>query len=307
MDELKALRLKEKILSIELKAIQQKIALYDESLDTTVNSEQDSERNKSESIPLQTAKGKEISSPLIPVALEKSKNKVNEELQSSSSPVANGSGKDLSNPLMADSLPKTEKVSLRPSYCQIMQEPMKSNARFYVIFDGEHRGIYEDWAIVSNYVTGTSVAYKKYGTLFQAQQEATRYSAEFGKREIPLKVTHFPEPLKSKKKERVIEFKKTFSKPSINEEKEEKDNISLDEFRMIWSKARSLSQEDFESEHIYTEDKASKSLIVFCPGASQELVSLAFSAGLTKFIYPSPNLLEISLLSEGMKKAIKNF
>jgi len=188
-----------------------------------------------------------------------------------------------------------------------MQEPMKSNARFYVIFDGEHRGIYEDWAIVSNYVTGTSVAYKKYGTLFQAQQEATRYSAEFGKREIPLKVTHFPEPLKSKKKERVVEFKKTFSKPTINEEKEEKDNISLDEFRMIWSKARSLSQEDFESEHIYTEDKASKSLIVFCPGASQELVSLAFSAGLTKFIYPSPNLLEISLLSEGMKKAIKNF
>ncbi|KAJ0510863.1 hypothetical protein HanIR_Chr11g0545451 [Helianthus annuus] len=40
--------------------------------------------------------------------------------------------------------------------------------------------------------------------------------------------------------------------------------------------------------------------------ASRELVSLAFSAGLAKFIYPSPNLLEISNLSEGVKKAIKH-
>ncbi|KAD4982759.1 hypothetical protein E3N88_19430 [Mikania micrantha] len=53
---------------------------------------QESERKKSEFIPCQTAKGKEKSSPLTPVALEKSKNKVNEELQASSSPEANGSG-----------------------------------------------------------------------------------------------------------------------------------------------------------------------------------------------------------------------
>ncbi|MFS7969936.1 hypothetical protein Hanom_Chr09g00815071 [Helianthus anomalus] len=89
--------------------------------------------------------------------------------------------------------------------------------------------------------------------------------------------------------------------------KEEKDIISLDEFRTIWSKARALSLNDFELEHIYKEDKATKNLIIFFPGTNLELLSLAFSAGLAKFIYPSPNILEISNLSEGVKKAIKNF
>ena len=73
MENLKALRLKEKILLIELKAIRDQIALYDESLETTANSEQESARKQSESIPFQTAKGKEKSNPFIPVALEKSK------------------------------------------------------------------------------------------------------------------------------------------------------------------------------------------------------------------------------------------
>ena len=304
MEDLKALRLKEKILLIELKNIREKIAIYDESLETTANSVQETERLKTESIPLQTVKGKEKSNPLIPVALEKSKNKANEELESSSSPEANGSGKDSSNPLMAGSLPKTD---LRPTYAQKVTSPEYQKARFYVIFDGDHRGIYEDWAIVSRYVQHTQVPYKKYGSLYQAQQEAIRYSANFGRKEIPLKVTFLPEPLKVKKKEKVVEFRNAFSKSTFKEENEESDIISLDEFRSIWSKARALSQDDFEKEHIYTEDKATKSLIIFCPGAEPRLVSLAFSAGLIKFIYPSPNLLEISIFSEGIKKAIKNF
>nr|AGR88239.1 inclusion body protein [Dahlia mosaic virus] len=307
MDELRALRLKEKILLIELQAVQQKIALYDESLETIVNSVQETERLKTESIPSQTAKGKEKSSPLIPDALGKSMKCASDEPQSSSSPEANGSGKDTTNPLIAGSLLKTDTVSLRPSYSNVVQEPVKSTSRFYVIFDGEHRGIYEDWSIVSKYVHGNSFPFKKFSSLLQAQQEATRYSAEFGKKEIPLKVTIFTEPLKPKKKEKIVEFKKVFSKLSIKKENEEKDLISLDEFRMVWSKSRSLSHEDFKTENIYTEDKATKSLIVFCPGASPELVSLAFSAGLTKFIYPSSNLLELSCLAEGIKKAIKNF
>ncbi|KAD3640381.1 hypothetical protein E3N88_29604 [Mikania micrantha] len=165
------------------------------------------------------------------------------------------------------------------------------------------------WSLVSRYVTGKPFPFKKFGSLLQAQQEATQYSAEFGKKEIPLKVTVFPKS-SIKKKERIIEFKKNFSKTAKlpkEEIEEEKDFISLDELRIIWSKARSLSQDEFEIEHIYTEDKATKSLIVSCPGSSPEMVSLAFSVGLIKFIYHSPNLLEISLFFEGMKKAIKNF
>ncbi|MFS7912159.1 putative ribosomal protein L9/RNase H1 [Helianthus anomalus] len=185
---------------------------------------------------------------------------------------------------MGDSLPKSEKVSLRPSYSQVTQTLENRKSRFYVIFDGDHRAIYEDWFIVKTYVDKTDYHFKKFGSLLQAQQEATRYSANFGK--------------KSTFKERVIEFRNTFSKPTIKEEKEEKDIISVDEFRTIWSKARALSQNDFEFEHIYTEDKATKSLIIFYLGASPELVSLAFSAGLAKFIYFSPHLLEISNLSE---------
>ncbi|KAD3068802.1 hypothetical protein E3N88_36682 [Mikania micrantha] len=128
-------------------------------------------------------------------------------------------------------------------------------------------------------------------------------------KEIPLKVIISPEPF-IKKKENIIEFKKNFSKTAVKskeEIEEEKDFISLDEFRIVWSKARALSQDEFETKHLYTEDKATKSLIICCPGSSPEMVSLAFSAGLIKFIYPSPNLLEISLFPEGMKKAIKNF
>ncbi|KAL8244591.1 hypothetical protein R6Q59_010849 [Mikania micrantha] len=72
-----------------------------------------------------------------------------------------------------------------------------------------------------------------------------------------------------------------FYKPKIKpklEIEEERDFMSLDEFRTIWSKARSLSQEDFENEHLYIEDKASISLIIFCPGLSPKMFSLAFSA-----------------------------
>ncbi|KAD0890836.1 hypothetical protein E3N88_43585 [Mikania micrantha] len=201
---------------------------------------------------------------------------------------------------------------MTPSYAQIIQNPEeteKTNSRFYVIFDGEHRGIYEDWSIVSKYVTGKPFPFIKFGSLLQAQQEATRYSTEFGKKEIPLKVIISPEPF-IKKKEKIIEFKKNFSKTTVKskeEIEEEKDFISLDEFRIVWSKASALSQDEFETEHLYTEDKATKSLIICCPGSSLEMVSLAFSAGLIKFIYHSPNLLEISLFPEGMKKAIKNF
>ncbi|MFS8022271.1 hypothetical protein Hanom_Chr16g01437511 [Helianthus anomalus] len=74
---------------------------------------------------------------------------------------------------------------------------------------------------------------------------------------------------------------------------------------MIWSKVRALSQNDFEFEHIYTEDKATKRVIIFRPGASPELVSLASSAGLIKFIYPSPNLLQISM-TKGFLKILGN-
>ncbi|KAI3711761.1 hypothetical protein L1987_70305 [Smallanthus sonchifolius] len=186
MEELKALRLKEKILLIELRAVQQQIALYDESLNaTTVNSVQEDNSLKTESIPLQTAKSKETSSPLIPDALGKSMKDASDEPQSSSSPEANGSGKDKPNPFTAGSLPKT--INLRPTYAQKVTSPENHRARFYVIFDGEHRGIYEDWAIVSKYVQHSSVPFKKFGSLLQAQQEATRYSAPFGKKEIPLK------------------------------------------------------------------------------------------------------------------------
>ncbi|MFS7985157.1 putative ribosomal protein L9/RNase H1 [Helianthus anomalus] len=56
---------------------------------------------------------------------------------------------------MANTLPKTEKVSHRPSYSQVTQAPENLKSRFYVIFDGEHRGIYEDWSIVKSYVDKT--------------------------------------------------------------------------------------------------------------------------------------------------------
>lgn len=304
-EKIKALRLKEKILLIELQAVRQQIALYIEML-KTVNSVQEDESLKTESIPLQTAKGKEKSSPLIPDALGKSIHMAKDEPQSSSSPVANGSGKDDSNPFMADSLPKT----IKTTYAQKVTSPGYQKSKFYVIFDGDHRGIYEDWAIVSNYVQHTTVPYKKFGSLLQAQQEATRYSAEFGKKEIPLKINVFPLPVTKTKKTSPVNFSNLFEKrieKKFEIQNEEIDLISLDEFRSVWSKARALSPEDFEVEHVFTEDKMTKSLYNFCPGADPRLVNLAFSAGLIKNIYPSANLQEINLFTEGMKKAIKTF
>ncbi|MFS8022223.1 putative ribosomal protein L9/RNase H1 [Helianthus anomalus] len=84
---------------------------------------------------------------------------------------------------MGDSLPKTEMVSLRPSYSQVTQALENLKSRFYVIFDGEHRGIYEDLSIVKSYVDTTDYPFQNFGSLLQAQQEATRYSsANFGKK-----------------------------------------------------------------------------------------------------------------------------
>ncbi|KAL7611811.1 hypothetical protein Lser_V15G09382 [Lactuca serriola] len=83
--------------------------------------------------------------------------------------------------------------------------------------------------------------------------------------------------------------------------------ISFEDFRTIWKKARAACPEDLVHEKFFTTDKKTKSLFNFLEGSDAKLVYQAFQAGLIDNIYPSCNLQELIFFPSNMVESIKNF
>nr|AQA28805.1 inclusion body protein [Dahlia common mosaic virus] len=312
-EELKALRFRKKVLEIELKSLCDKISLYEEMITTDI-SVQDPTGIKTEASPSQTVDGKDgKTNPLKPVALVKSKtvktepSPVQDETvkengaNNTSSPVANGSGKGTSNPLMADTLPKSEQeVSLKPTYSQAAMKPPRVGERYYVVYNGKGQGIYDDWAQAAKNIEKGTIA-KKFSHYDEASISASSYTIKYGEK-IPWKGMK-PIVPKNQERKRLVD---RIPQPE-NSQQDNFPETSFDEFMNIWKKARRLSPESFNTEHLCSDDKASRSFLIIGPNADPDLTFRAFNAGLVKTIYPSNNLQEIGRFPEGFKKAIKKY
>jgi hypothetical protein len=312
-EELKALRFKKKVLEIELNSLCEKISLYETML--TDISVQEPTQVKTEASPSQTVDGKDGSNPLIPDALEKSitvkaepspvqdKPANTNGTNTTSSPVANGSGNGISNPLMADTLPKSEQeVSLKPTYSEAAMKPPRINERFYVIYNGEQPGIYDDWAIASKCI-GKGTVFKKFSSYSDAIISASSYTIRHGG-SIKWKGLR---PIVPKVQERKVFLRNLKTKPEEPSQMDIYPAMSFEDFISIWNKVRRLTPEAYEKEHLCSDDKASRSLLIIGQNANPDLTFKAFNAGLVKVIYPSNNLQEIGRFPEGFKKAVKKF
>lgn len=164
MEDLRSLRMKKKLLLIELSAIEQKISLYEDETTatevlehesvqtqtTTVTSVPEHESVQTKAIPKQTALGKETTNPLTAEVLLKNL------LKEKTTPLPQGTNSLLVNPnppteglskmTILSSVHKPEKnLDLRPDYKKALKKPAD---KYYVIYSGPHAGIHTDWAIV---------------------------------------------------------------------------------------------------------------------------------------------------------------
>lgn len=317
MEELNQLKLKAKLLEIELQSIRSKITLIESFNKTiTVTDVPEEETLETEAIPEQTATGKGSSNPLKAVALPKSKTKVNCEPiplgKSQSSPEQTAPGKDSTNPLIPVALGKSKKTfgstsssfpELRPSYLTAAQEPAKNSERFYVIYNGPHAGIYTNWGIVGEAVRGKPYEHKKFRTLHEAQLSADKYCQTFGGN---IKVRNVQSPVIAQTKE--VKFRPTAriqEKPAVEEDIFQGTNF--EDFQRLWYQARKIRPEDLLSLKVFTDDKKTRSYFNFLAGAAPEMVFSTFQAGLVRNIYPSSNLQELKFFPAGFKKAVKSF
>jgi hypothetical protein len=322
MDSLQELRFKEKILAIKLEAIRAEIALYDDSHTTTALIALEDESPKAITIPAANGSGKEKSNPLTADALLKSilKDKLSPDplngkisnlvinepkdlSKSLTSPVANGAGKDGSNPLIPVALGKSKMTILsRNTNPDVLQEQkfipdylkavQKEKETVYVIYEGPHKGIHTEWAVAKAFVDHDRVTCKKFKSVEQARLSLASYAE---KKTLAAFLSPRVARKEQPKKAIAIEIQETI--PAL----------SFPEFRTIWNKARSASQEDLLHERFGTDDKKSRSLYTFIEGADLYLVHSAFQVGLTRLVYPSSNLQELNKFPTAIFNAVKHF
>ena len=321
MEDLNHLRMKEKMLLIELDAIRQKIVLLETI--TTATFVPESENSKTNASPSQTVDGKDSTNPLTADALLKSilmdklgpdplqgktSKLVNDStiINESSIPVANGSGKESSNPLIPVALGKSKMTILSPTNPSVqdlspdwLKAVKKEPGHYYVIYKGPHAGIHADWGTTKKFCKEDKVTCKKFKS-----QESARISLATYANPATVSKTTLARPLIQRKIERRDQ---RFDVPAIVQEEVLNTPMSIEDFRRIWSKARNACSEDFIHERFYTTDKKTKSLFNFIEGADPELIHEAFKAGLVDNIYPSSNLQELKFFSQSMVEKIKNF
>lgn len=308
MEELKQLRLQEKILRIKLKAIQDEISLIEETLeiqttdDQTVHSVKTTNPLKADALPKSSFKDTLNPDPL---RGKISKLVINEpqdqESKSLASPGANGTGKDLTNPLSPVALGKSKMTVLNPppKSTDLVPDYLKAantnTETFYVVYTGSNKGIYTDWATAQQVSKDSKSLCKRFKSLSQAQT-----SFALSQEKTPGNMLRPSTRGIQKRKESSPEIIKGESSQSLTP-------CSMADFKTLWSKARNADQDDLIAEKFCTDDKKTRSLFVFTEGSDPSLVYLAFTAGLVKLIYPSSNLQELRLFPEVMVKAIKNF
>ncbi|CAH1438108.1 unnamed protein product [Lactuca virosa] len=298
MEDLNTLRIKKQMLLIELSAIEQKINLYEQV--TTVTNVPESESLKTKAIPVQTAPGKESTNPLKADALLKS------IIKETATPLPEGKTSLLVNPnpctegisKMTTLSPTNKSVQeFTPDYKKALN---KEAERFYVIYKGPHAGVHTDWGITETFCKADKVTCKKFRNEASARLSLATYQDDTSKTNQPLlrpKIQKVKEAHRDQRFDVPIDVQQTVNYPEI----------SFEDFRTIWKKARAACPEDLIYEKFFTTDKKTKSLFNFLEGADANLVYQAFQAGLIDNIYPSCNLQELKFFPSSMVESIKNF
>lgn len=310
--------LEEAIILKEIELLQQRLSLIRVKLEferkfnnpdeQKVIGEPSLETSESQTIPEQTAPGKEISNPFIPVNLVK----IQTEVQTSTT---------LIEPLDINLRPnggiqipsKTEGQTSAASHEELGIQRPKS---YYVVFNGPNPGIYTTWEVAEQAVKHVpGIKHKKYKSLLEAQTAGKIYTTsqmtpplEFIRTADCIKPTYQSVLAKAKNKKTILG---SIPVQKLEENLAEDENLVYEPeyttFDYIYKLGRRATEQTFVEEKFFTTDKKNVSYFSCYPNSHPELVFEAYKFGLLSVIYPSKNLLEISKFSEHFRKAIKTY
>ncbi|KAL7582011.1 hypothetical protein Lser_V15G46495 [Lactuca serriola] len=176
----------------------------------------------------------------------------------------------------------------------------KEAERFYVIYKGPHAGVHTDWGITETFCKVDKVTCKKFRNEASARLSLATYQDDTSKTNQPLLRPKIHKVKEAHRDQR-------FDVPNNAQQMVNYPEISFEDFRTIWKKARAACPEDLVHEKFFTTDKKTKSLFNFLEGSDAKLVYQAFQAGLIDNIYPSCNLQELIFFPSNMVESIKNF
>ncbi|KAL2455944.1 Uncharacterized protein Adt_47020 [Abeliophyllum distichum] len=219
-----------------------------------------------------------------------------------------------------------------------------AGTKFYVIFDGPHRGYYTNWIQVEPLVKNKPHKHKSFKTYTEAQKAFEDFHRTKGQSPIPFKqlfdhsqLVFSPEYMQKdiRSRPRMPQFRPpindslkatmsyktaaTSSNPpkipdrfkvlgKIPEKKEDLviPDIRLEDFITLQEEARTIGETAPEKNYLGTLDKKYGQFI-FLEGADPQMVRTAFHCGLIKLIIPGPNFEELQLIDDKLLQSLKDF
>ncbi|KAL2487406.1 Uncharacterized protein Adt_32162 [Abeliophyllum distichum] len=219
-----------------------------------------------------------------------------------------------------------------------------AGTKFYVIYDGPHRGYYTNWTQVEPLVKNKPFKHKSFKTYTEAQQSFDDFHMTKGQSPIPFKqlfdhsqlvfspsyiqkdirarprMPQFRPPISDNLKatmsyktattssnpQRVPDRFKVLGK--IPERKEDFiiTDIRLQDFITLQEEARTIGETAPEKNYLRTLDKKYGQFI-FLEGADPLMVRNAFHCGLIKMIIPGPIFEELKLVDDKLLQSLKDF
>nr|ABY66574.1 inclusion body protein [Cauliflower mosaic virus] len=261
-------------------------------------------------IPEQTAPGKESTNPLMASILPKDMN-----------PVQTGTRlavpSDFLRPHQGIPIPQKSELNSTVTPHGVESGIQHPHTNYYVVYNGPHAGIYDDWGCTKAATNGVpGVAHKKFATITEARAAADAYTTSqqtdrlnfIPKGEAQLKPKSFAKALTSPPKQKAHWLTLGTKKPSSDPAPKEisfDPEITIDDFLYLYDLVRKFDGEGDDT--MFTTDNEKISLFNFRKNANPQMVREAYAAGLIKTIYPSNNLQEIKYLPKKVKDAVKRF
>ncbi|KAL2513226.1 Uncharacterized protein Adt_18826 [Abeliophyllum distichum] len=218
-----------------------------------------------------------------------------------------------------------------------------AGTKFYVIFDGPHKGFYSNWTEVESLVKKKPYRHKSFKTYTEAQQaflencktkgidpephkqifDLPIFRPNYQQMDIrsrPRLPAQLFRPPSENARLRLFTYKEAVQSSStkihdrftslgkIPKPKEENiiPDIPLMEFLTLEAEARVIGDSAPEETYFGTFDKKFGQF-VFLEGANPIMVQSAFHCGLIKMIIPGDDLEKIKLIDEGLFQSIKDF
>lgn len=188
--------------------------------------------------------------------------------------------------------------------------------RYYVIFNGAHKGIYKSWMEISPFITAKpDIRHQSYSTRIEAEG-ALANSESFQLPPRPVSAMDYALTLSKPQKQprRMTTLgtipQVTFYDPTIfNQEQKELQFINKNQFLTLLNTIRQDDGTAMNSNHYYSTDRDDMlgSKYNFIQESDPKMVYQAFMAGLVENIYPSPDHKELEYFPTNFKRAIKTF